>query len=104
MNPEQPIEKKKVRKNARIRILPEEPAPALSLNFVNANTLGPTENIQREVVEDLQSVISPTNITLKIGFCYIMSYDMMLYHNMLNDILSNCQYVKATLCRSHIML
>jgi hypothetical protein len=62
MNPEQPIEKKKVRKNARIRILPEEPAPTLSLNF--ANTLGPreTENLQREVVEDLQSVISPTNI------------------------------------------
>jgi hypothetical protein len=57
MNTEQPIEKKKVRKNAKIKIIQEEPAPALSLNFASPD-LYPND-IQGEVTKELQSVVSP---------------------------------------------
>uniref|UniRef100_A0A6C0K1J0 Helicase ATP-binding domain-containing protein n=1 Tax=viral metagenome TaxID=1070528 RepID=A0A6C0K1J0_9ZZZZ len=61
MNPEEPIERKKVRKNPRIKIIQEDPVPALSLKFVNADALDP-KDIQGEVISGLQSLVSPTNI------------------------------------------
>ena len=60
MNPEQPVEKKKVRKNVRIKIV-EGPPLKLPLNFVDP-TNEKMENIQGTVATALQSIVSPTNI------------------------------------------